>query len=142
MPLCDDSPGLVGPDISWDLQDAAYRKNSDKWNSLRGLMTPDAWRVVVPDANLQEKDIVVTQTESHVSKMNLWVGTETTFEFNERIREKGSEFYAEPYVKFKNIGDSFVVMGLYQNASPQYSEFDNDSVNASYSWYLTPVESN
>lgn len=144
MPLRDDSPGLTSPDISVDLQNAAYRKNSDKWNSLRGLMTPEDWRIAVPDADLQEKDIVVTQTESYVSIMNLgWVGTETTFEFDERILENGNEFYAEPYVKFKNIGlDAPVVMGLYQNASPQYSEFDNDSVNASYSWYLTPVESN
>lgn len=90
---------------------------------------------------MQEKDIVVTQTESYVSIVG-WVGTETTFEFDERILKNGNEFYAEPYVKFKNIGDSFVDMGLYQNASPQYSEFDNDSVKASYCWYLTPVESN
>ena len=143
MPLIDASEGLPNPESLTNpgpLQEQAYLINSKKWNSM-GNVSVSSWHIVNPDTTPAEKDIVTTVTES--TAIGQTVETSTTFAFLERIlKDESGKYYMQPYIKFKNVGTGLAKLGLYKNAEPQYLQFDGDSVDNEYCWYLTPVESN
>lgn len=120
-------------------QNNAYKTNSIKWNSMEDVDLIK-WFVSSDDTN-SSKDIVTTETTSYASILpNFPQKTNTTFIFNE-TRDENNE--AVPYIKFKNIGQGMVTLGLYSNKDykTEWEKFETIAdPDAEYCWYLSPVD--
>lgn len=140
-PMVNFKSGMAGS-VSFETQNAAYRINSVKWNSMANgnldatFGLPSKWYIDEPDTN-SNNDIVTTVTLS----VALGVDNETitTFEFGERFVDG----VAQPYIRFENkAGDEgLAYLGLHKNNNPQNMEFGDDlpDDDVPYNWYLTPA---
>ena len=155
MPLVDTSAGEPQPpskgvsctsDTGSEFYNAtaAYNANETKWK--KPSMTSDFfkskwWSVLENNGDIAtEKDVVTTVTNTSTSKNNngsLPYVTRTTFSFIEL--DTNSDGVMEPYVKFVNIGEGFVALGLVTNADPENLENLADTSTLPNTWYLAQV---
>ena len=155
MPLVDTSAGepqppangvSCTPENSPQFADftEAYNANETKWK--KPSMTSDFfkskwWSVLENNGDIAtEKDVVTTVTNTSTSKSNngsLPYVTRTTFAFIEL--DTDNDGVMEPYVKFVNIGEGFVALGLVTNADPENLENLADTSTLPNTWYLAQV---
>ena len=112
-------------EVSFATQNATYRKNSEKWNTMPS-MHPARWNI--GDAICEgDKVQVITNSETSISFVGI-VETDTQFEFCESSSR-------EPYVSFYNASDNiFAGPFIAKRGTTEFPVFKEEPDNLNTFW--------
>ena len=111
--------------VSFAMQNATYKKNSEKWNTFPS-MHPARWNI--GDAICKDDKVqVITNSETSMSFVGI-VKTDTQFEFCESSS-------GEPYVSFYNASDhSFAGPFIAKRGNTEFPVFEEEPGNLNTFW--------